>query len=203
MDNLDHTALDSAHSSDDSDGPHGSPSTQMDNPHGPDTTAQDSALCSNSAEKAGTWSFSALVRAPEWDPVHFARVVEECLSALQRKKNKNMLANFSILSFACKDRNTVVPDGFVAVEGYLKTKGRGQVKRGTLWRRWKHPNLSIEWTPCLVGRRHYIDHDWIQTFHRETALPPAGVLQPPAGEADPRLRVDFLGPSDAPIDLGG
>ena len=52
------------------------------------------------------------------------------------------------------------------------------MRRGTLRRRLKHPDLSITWTACRVGRdRRYTDHDFIQTFHRETALPPAGVLQ--------------------------
>jgi len=41
-----------------------------------------------------------------------------------------------------------------------------------------HPDLSITWTPCRIGRyRSYTDHDFISRFHRETALPPAGVLQ--------------------------
>ena len=84
----------------------------------------------------------------------------------------------------------------------------------TLKRRLQHPDLqnpenpsrswAVEWTACRVGRRgRYTDHDFIQTFHRETALPPAGVLQRSADAVGLRLRVDYLGPSDAPLNKGG
>ena len=109
-------------------------------------------------------------------------------------------------SYACKDCGCVeVPRGCVTVEGYLKMKGSTVVRRGTLRRRLQHPDLSsITWTACLVGRRgRYTDHDFIQTFHRETALPPAGVLQRSADAVGLRLRVDYLGPSDAPLNKGG
>ena len=43
----------------------------------------------------------------------------------------------------------------------------------------------------------------IKTFHRKTALIQAGVLQRSADAVSPRLRVDFLGPSDAPLNRGG
>ena len=61
----------------------------------------------------------------------------------------------SILSYACSDRSTVavVPDGFVAVEGYLKLQGSAKVKRGTLRRRLQHPDISsIKWTACHLTR---------------------------------------------------
>ena len=65
---------------------------------------------------------------------------------------------------------------------------------------------SIEWKACKVGRANrFNEHDWIKLFLRETALPPAGVLQQPgsANAVGPRLRVDYLGPSDAPLNRGG
>ena len=67
-----------------------------------------------------------------------------------------------------------------------------------------HPDLIITWTACRVGKNHrYADHDFISRFHRETALPPAGVLQRSADAVGSRLRVDYLGPSDAPLNRGG
>jgi len=67
-----------------------------------------------------------------------------------------------------------------------------------------HPDLSITWTACRVGKdRRYTSHDFISRFHRETALHPAGVLQRSADAVGPRLRVDYLGPSDAPLNKGG
>ena len=67
-----------------------------------------------------------------------------------------------------------------------------------------HPDLSITWTPCRIGRyRSYTDHDFISRFHRETALPPAGVLQRSADAVGPRLHVDYIGPSDAPFNKDG
>ena len=57
---------------------------------------------------------------------------------------------------------------------------------------------------CRVGRTcRYTDHVLIKTFHRKTALIQAGVLQRSADAVGPRLRVDFLGPSDAPLNRGG
>ena len=86
--------------------------------------------------------------------------------------------------------------------------------RSTLKRRLQHPDLQnpdnpelcweIQWVACRVGRTcRYTDHVLIKTFHRETALPPAGVLLRSADAVGPRLRVDFLGPSDAPLNRGG
>ena len=89
--------------------------------------------------------------------------MKECSYVFEGKYSEDMLQNCKILSFACKDRKTAVPAGFVAVEGYLKTKGSTQVKRVTLWRRWRHPDLTIEWTAIRIGKEHrYIDYDWIQ-----------------------------------------
>ena len=77
------------------------------------------------SEAAGAWLFSALIRGIEWDPSLFTRILGECAtSALQ-----TTLDMTSILSYACSDRSTVVPDGFVAVEGYLKLQGSAKVKR--------------------------------------------------------------------------
>ena len=153
------------------------------------------------SEAAGAWSFSALIRGTEWDPSLFTSVLNERASSTL----KTTLDIASILSYACSDRGTVVPAGYVSVEGYLKLNGSAKVKHGTLRRRLQHPDLSsVEWTACLVGRRgRYTDHDFIKKFHRETALPPAGVLQRSADAVGPRLRVDFLGPSDAPLNRGG
>jgi len=141
------------------------------------------------SEQAGTWRFCALVRGEEWNPSIFTRVLENC--ALKFGQTLNVA---SIFSYACKDCGCVeVPRGCVAVEGYLKMKGSTVVRRGTLRRRLQHPDLQIEWHPCNVGRQgRYTDHDFIQTFHRETALPPAGVLQRSADAVGPRLRVDYL-----------
>ena len=93
------------------------------------------------SEAAGAWSFRAFVRGAEWDPSLFTRVLNGCTSS----ELKTTLEMTSIFSFACSDRSSVVPDGFVAVDGYLKIKGSRQVRRGTLRRRLKHPDLgSIE-----------------------------------------------------------
>ena len=149
--------------------------------------------------QAGTWRFSGLVQGTEWDPSIFTRVLENCAP-----KFGETLKLASIFSYACRDQSIAVPPNCVAVEGYLKMKGSTVVRRGTLERRLQHPDLQIEWHPCNVGRcGRYTDHDFIARFHRETALPPAGVLQRSADAVGPRLRVDFLGPSDAPLNRGG
>ena len=161
------------------------------------TNACDESL--QDSEEAATWSFSALVLGAEWDPAVFTSLLNERRSTLAPT-----LEIATILSYACRNRSTGVPSGYVAVEGYLKLKACRQVKRGTLRRRFKHPDLRITWTACRVGRnRRYTDHNFIQTFHRETALPPDGVLQPSTDAVGLRLRVDYLGPSDAPLNRGG
>ncbi len=67
-----------------------------------------------------------------------------------------------------------------------------------------HPYLRITWTHCHIGRYSSCTyHDFISRFHRETALPPAGVLQRSADAVGPSLRVDYHGPSDAPLNKGG
>ena len=159
----------------------------------------ESELSLQDSEQAATWTFCALVRGAEWDPSLFTSVLNEC-----RSKFGPTLDISTIFSCSCRDRNTVVPAGYVAVEGYLKLKAGLQVKRGTLRRRFKHPDLKITWTACRVGRdRRYTEHDFISRFHRETALPPAGVLQPSTDAVGLRLRVDYLGPSDVPLNRGG
>ena len=143
----------------------------------------DEFLQACDAERFGTWSFCTLVRGIEWDPALFTRVMDEC-----GPKLGSTFKNASILTYACGNRATPVPHGYVPVEGYLKMKGTDTVMRSTLKRRFQHPDLQnpdnpdrswkIQWTACRVGRNcRYTDHDFIKTFHRETALPPAGVLQ--------------------------
>ena len=169
----------------------------------------DAFLQSCDAERFGIWSFRTLVRGIEWDPALFTRVLDECAS-----KFESTFEHASILTYACGNRATPVPHGYVPVEGCLKMKGTDTVMRSTLKRRLQHPDLQnpdnpeiswkIQWVPCRVGRTcRYTDHVLIQTFHRETALPLTGVLQRSADAVGPRLRVDFLGPSDAPLNRGG
>ena len=99
------------------------------------------------SEAAGAWSLIALVRGPEWDPSFFTRVLTECTSS----ELKTTLEMTSIFSYACSNKSSVVPDGYVAVDGYLKIKGSKQVRCWTLRNRWRHPDLrSIEWTTCSV-----------------------------------------------------
>ena len=96
----------------------------------------DSLESQSDSEKAGAWSFRALVRGLQWDPSLFTRVLTECTSpALQPTLDMT-----SIFSYACSDKSSVVPDGYVAVDGYLKIKGSKQVRRGTLRRRLRHPD---------------------------------------------------------------
>ena len=151
------------------------------------------------SEEASTWSFCALIRGEDWDPSLLTSLLNKIESALAPT-----LAVSLILSYACRNKSTEVPAGHFEVEGYLKLKAARQVKRGTLRRRFMHPDLSITWTACRVGKdRRYTSHDFISRFHRETALHPAGVLQRSADAVGPRLRVDYLGPSDAPLNKGG
>ena len=54
----------------------------------------------------------------------------------------------------------------------------------------------------MVGRQgRYTNHNFISRFYRETALPPAGILQRSA--VGLRLRVNYLAPSDAIPNRGG
>jgi len=106
------------------------------------------------SEAAGTWTFRALIKGSDWDPSIFTRVLNDCTS-LADSALKNTLDMTGIFSYACCDRSTVVPDGSVAVEGFLKIKGSRQVRRGTLRRRLRHPDLDrIDCTACMVGRQH-------------------------------------------------
>jgi hypothetical protein len=128
---------------------------------------QDAGQSLPDSEEAATWSFCAVVRGEEWDPSLLTSLLHERRSTLAPT-----LDLATILSYACRDRSTVVPAGHVAVEGYLKLKACRQVKRGTLRRRFQHPDLSITWTACRVGKSHrYTHHDFIRNFLRETALP--------------------------------
>ena len=160
----------------------------------------DAFLQACDAERFGTWEFHTYVRGLEWDPSLFTRVLDECASKLE-----SILANACILTYACGNRATdsatPVPHGYVPVVGYLKMKGTDTVMRSTLKRRLQHHDLlnpenpdqgwKIQWTACRVGRnKRYTDHDFIQTFHRETALPPDGVLQRSADAVGPRLNSD-------------
>ena len=157
-------------------------------------SARDSA-----SEEAGAWWFHALLRCGEWDPKHFTHILDKCVP-----KFADTLAITAILSYACRDRSTAVPAGYVAIEGYLKIESARQARLGTLQRRLQHPDLAIDWTPIRMGRAgRYTGHECIQRFHRETALPPAGVLQTSAAAEGPRLRVDYRGDSDAPLNRGG
>ena len=123
-------------------------------------------------------------------------MINDCGSKLA-----STLQKARILSYACLDQSTLVPDGYVAIEGFLIMHGHNKVRRGTLRRYLQHPNLrnpenpdrehSIEWRACKVGRAgRFNEHDWIKKFHSETALAPAGVLQRSADAVGPRLRVD-------------
>ena len=76
------------------------------------------------SEAATTWSFCALVRGEEWNPSLLTSLFNERRSTLVPT-----LEISSILSYACRDRSTVVPAGHVAVEGYLKLKACCKVKR--------------------------------------------------------------------------
>ena len=121
------------------------------------------------SEESGAWSFCALVRGEDWDPSVFTRVLNDSTATEKAKLFEDAL----ILSYACRDRSTVVPQGFIPVEGYLKIKGSKQVKRGFLRRRLKHPDLTIEWTAIRMAREHpYTDHDSIQNFKPDTNRPP-------------------------------
>ena len=153
------------------------------------------------AEYFGAWTFCTLVRGTEWNPALFTSVINDCGSKLA-----NTLQKARILSYACLDQSTLVPDGYVAIEGFLIMNSPNKVRRGTLRRYLQHPNLrnpenpnresSIEWRACKVGKAgRFNEHDWIKKFQSETALPPAGVLQRSADVVGPRLRVDYLGPS--------
>ena len=169
----------------------------LDLPEQTATAAFDQALPDSDA--ASTWSFCAIIRGEIWDPSLLTTLLNEMEST-----PAPTLANSAILSYACRNKSAEAPAGHVEVEGYLKLKSCRQYKRGTLRRRFMHPDLSITWTPCHIGRYHsYTNHDFISRFHRETALPPAGILQRSADAVGPRLRVDYLGPSDAPLNKGG
>ena len=97
----------------------------------------DEFLQACDAERFGTWSFCTLVRGIEWDPALFTRVMDEC-----GPKLGSTFKNASILTYACGNRATPVPHGYVPVEGYLKMKGTDTVMRSTLKRRLQHPDLQ-------------------------------------------------------------
>ena len=80
-------------------------------------------------------------------------------------KFADTLAITAILSYACRDRSTAVPAGYVAIEGYLKIESARQARLGTLQRRLQHPDLAIDWTPIRMGRAgRYTGHECIQRF---------------------------------------
>ena len=67
------------------------------------------------AERFGIWSFRTLVRGIEWDPALFTHVLDECASKLG-----STFEHASILTYACGNRATPVPHGYVPLEDYLK-----------------------------------------------------------------------------------
>ena len=69
----------------------------------------------SASEEAGAWWFHALLRCGEWDPKHFTHILDKCVP-----KFADTLAITAILSYACRDRSTAVPAGYVAIQGYLK-----------------------------------------------------------------------------------
>ena len=69
-------------------------------------------------------NFSALIRGTERDPSLFTSVLNERASSTL----KTTLDIASILSYACSDRCTVVPAGYVSVEGYLNFNCSAKVK---------------------------------------------------------------------------
>ena len=71
-------------------------------------TLSVSFLQSCDAEIFGTWSFRTLVRGIEWDPAFFTRVLDECASKLG-----STFDHASILTYACGNRATPVPHGYV------------------------------------------------------------------------------------------
>jgi len=99
------------------------------------------------SDEASTWSFCAIIRGEIWDPSLLTSLLNEMESTLAPT-----LTISAILSYACRNKSTEVPAGHVEVEGYLKLKSCRQIRRGTLRRRFMHPDLSITWTPCRIGR---------------------------------------------------
>ena len=81
------------------------------------------------AEYFGAWTFCTLVRGAEWNPALFTSVINDCGSKLA-----STLQNARILSYACLDQSTLVPDGYVAVEGYLIMHSPNKVRCWTLRR---------------------------------------------------------------------
>jgi len=81
------------------------------------------------AEYFGAWTFCTLVRGTEWNPALFTSVINDCGSKLA-----NTLQKARILSYACLDQSTLVPDGYVAIEGFLIMNSPNKVRRGTLRR---------------------------------------------------------------------
>ena len=68
----------------------------------------DAFLQSCDAERFGIWSFRTLVRGIEWDPALFTHVLDECASKLG-----STFEHASILTYACGNRATPVPHGYV------------------------------------------------------------------------------------------
>ena len=96
----------------------------------------DARINSLDAEYFGTWTFSTLVRGDEWNPALFTDVLKDCAPKLG-----TTLQKAKILSYACRDKSTIVPDGYVPVEGYLIMQSPNKVRRGTLRRCMLHQNL--------------------------------------------------------------
>ena len=117
----------------------------------------DAFLQSCDAERFGIWSFRTLVRGIEWDPALFTHVLDECASKLG-----STFEHASILTYACRNRATPVPHGYVPLEGYLRMKGTDTVMSSTfkLKERLRHPDLhnpdnpdqswKIQWTGAVM-----------------------------------------------------
>jgi len=111
----------------------------------------DAFLQSCDAERFGIWSFRTLVRGIEWDPALFTHVLDECASKLG-----STFEHASILTYACGNRATPVPHGYVPLEGYLRMKGTDTVMRSTLKRRLQHPDLQNPDNPEISWKIQWV-----------------------------------------------
>ena len=55
---------------------------------------------------------------------------------------QNLEVRLNMLTYACRNRATPVPHGYVPLEGYLRMKGTDTVMHSTLKRRLQHPDLQ-------------------------------------------------------------
>ena len=114
----------------------------------------DAFLQSCDAERFGVWSFRTLVRGIEiieWDPALFTRVLEECASKLG-----STFEHASNLTYACGNRATPVPHGYVPLECYLTMRGTDTVMCSTLKRRLQHPDLQNPDNPEISWKIQWV-----------------------------------------------